>query len=613
MTTGNLQIHSENILPIIKKWLYSDKDIFIRELVSNACDALQKVRILQDQGEIKDSEELRIDIHLDKDAKTLTFSDTGIGMTADEVEKYIAQIAFSGAEEFVEKYKTKNEKDQFIGHFGLGFYSAYMVAAKVDINTLSYKPDAKPVFWSCDGSSEYVIETGTRTKRGTDITLHIDAENDEFLEHSKIKNILKQYCSFLPFPVYFGTERINPKEPLWIKTPSECTPQDYLEFYRHLYPMQEDPLFWVHLNADYPFHLKGILYFPRIKRNFDLNKNTVQLYCNRVFVSDNCKDVIPEYLMPLRGVLDSPDIPLNVSRSYLQMDRTVRQLASHISKKVCDSLTALYKNEREKFIEAWEDVALIAKIGCIEDDKFYSRAKEFLIWKTTDGNWETVEEYLEKNKDKTKDKVLYTSDASHNAHLLDVYKQKGIEVLCANSPVDSYLINFLEKKITPAAFQRIDAALDEHLLDASREKSILDAEGKTESGKLAEFIKSKLNDEQVDIEAKSLAADSMPGFIMVDENQRRLKEYLRSIDPSNTSQAHMMTKRTFVVNTNSGLLASIQKLDAKHPELAKEMVNEVYQLALLSQREMDANHLNEFITRTNHILEKLVKTAADSS
>jgi molecular chaperone HtpG len=613
MTTGNLQIHSENILPIIKKWLYSDKDIFVRELVSNACDALQKVRILQDQGEIKDSEELRIDIHLDKEAKTLTFSDTGIGMTADEVEKYIAQIAFSGAEEFVEKYKTKNEKDQFIGHFGLGFYSAYMVAAKVDINTLSYKPDAKPVFWSCDGSSEYVIETGTRTKRGTDITLHIDAENDEFLEHSKIKNILKQYCSFLPFPVYFGTERINPKEPLWIKTPSECSPQDYLEFYRHLYPMQEDPLFWVHLNADYPFHLKGILYFPRIKRNFDLNKNTVQLYCNRVFVSDNCKDVIPEYLMPLRGVLDSPDIPLNVSRSYLQMDRTVRQLASHISKKVCDSLTALYKNDREKFIEAWEDVALIAKIGCIEDDKFYSRAKEFLIWKTTDGNWETVEAYLEKNKEKTKDKVLYTGDASHNVHLLDVYKQKGIEVLCANSPVDNYLINFLEKKITPAAFQRIDAAIDEHLLDASREKSILDAEGKTESGKLAEFIKSKLNDEQVDIEAKSLAADSMPGFIMVDENQRRLKEYLRSIDPTNTSQAHMMTKRTFVVNTNSGLLASIQKLDAKHPELAKEMVNEVYQLALLSQREMDANHLNEFITRTNHILEKLVKTAADSS
>jgi molecular chaperone HtpG len=611
MSKGNLQIHSENILPIIKKWLYSDKDIFVRELVSNACDAIQKVKILQDQGQIQDASEFRIDVKIDKEKKTLTFSDNGIGMDAEEVEKYIAQIAFSGAEDFVEKYKTKNEKDQFIGHFGLGFYSAYMVASKVDINTLSYKPGAEPVFWSCDGSTEYNLEKGTRTTRGTEIILTIDSESEEYLDETKLKNVFKHYCSFLPYPVYLGEERINTKDPLWIKSPSECTKEEYLEFYRHLYPMQEDPLFWVHLNVDYPFHLKGILYFPRLKRNFDLNKNTVQLYCNRVFVSDNCKDVIPEYLMPLRGVLDSPDIPLNVSRSYLQMDRTVRQLSGHISKKVSDSLAGLYKNEKDKFIEAWNDVSIVVKLGCIEDEKFYSRAKEYLIWRTTKNEWMTVEEYLEKNKEKTKDKILYTSDEKHTVHITNLYEQKGIDVLVANSPVDQYLINFLERHLTPATFLRVDASLDENILDTAREKSVLDAEGKTESGRLAEFIKHKLNDDNITVEAKSLSADSLPGFILIDENQRRFREYLMAtLDPSQKN-AFPQDKRTFVVNTNSPLMTAIQKLDKKQPELASDMVKQVYELAKLSQREMDANDLNDFISRTSHILEKLAEKASE--
>ena len=611
MTKGNLQIHSENILPIIKKWLYSDKDIFVRELVSNACDAIQKVKILQDQGQITDASEFRVDIKIDKEHKTLTFSDNGIGMDAEEVEKYIAQIAFSGAEDFVEKYKTKNEKDQFIGHFGLGFYSAYMVASNVEINTLSYKPNAEPVFWSCDGSTEYNIEKGTRTTRGTEIILHVDSESEDYLEQSRMKNILQHYCSFLPYPVYLGDERINSKDPLWIKSPSECTKEDYLEFYRHLYPMQEDPLFWVHLNVDYPFHLKGILYFPRMKRNFDLSKNTVQLYCNRVFVSDNCKDVISEYLMPLRGVLDSPDIPLNVSRSYLQMDRIVRQLSGHISKKVSDSLASLYKNERERFISAWNDVSIVVKLGCIEDEKFYARAKEYLIWKTTKNEWMTVEEYLEKNKEKTKDKILYTSDEKHTVHITSLYEQKGIDILCANSPVDQYLINFLERKLTPASFQRVDASLDDNILDTAREKSVLDEEGKTESGRLAEFIKGKLNDDHITVEAKSLAEDSLPGFILIDENQRRFREYLAAtLDPSQKNE-FPMDKRTFVVNTNSPLMTAIQKLDKKQPELATDMVKQVYELAKLSQREMDANDLNDFISRTSHILEKLAEKAAE--
>ncbi len=604
---GNLQIHSENILPIIKKWLYSDREIFVRELVSNACDAIRKVQILREQGKIPPSDEsYGVHIQIDKDKGTLTFSDNGIGMDADEVQKYIAQIAFSGAEEFVQKYTSQNEKDQFIGHFGLGFYSSYMVADQVDINTLSYKEGAEPVFWSCDGSADYLLEKGSRETRGTDIILHISKDHAEFLDESYVRKVLEQYCKFLPYPIFLGSQRINEKEPLWMKAPQECTKNDYLEFYRHLYPMQEDPLFWVHLNVDYPFHLKGILYFPKLQRHLDLKTSSVKLYCNRVFVSDNCKDLIPEYLMPLRGVIDSPDIPLNVSRSYLQMDRTVRQLASHISKKVADSLSTLYNTERERFIECWEDIAVVVKYGAIEDEKFYNRVKEFLIWKNTDGIWTTVEDYLERNKEKTKQKVLYTTQDKHFTHIIDIYKEKGIEILCAPSMMDPYLIHFLEGKLTPVTFQRVDAGIDENLIDASREKSILDAEGKTEAGKLADFIRSKLSNETVSVEAKSLATDRLPGFISIDENQRRMREYMERMEKSDQPLS-FLEKRTFVVNTNSPLINAIQKLDASNPDLAKEMVQEVYDLALLSQREIDAATLSSFVKRTSDILEKLLK------
>lgn len=609
MTKGKLEIHSENILPIIKKWLYSDKDIFIRELVSNACDAIQKVKLLRDIGEVQaQDDEFRIDVRIDKTASTITFSDDGIGMDAEEVKKYIAQIAFSGAEEFVEKYKSNNEQDQFIGHFGLGFYSSYMVSDKVEINTLSYRKDTKPAFWSCDGSSEYRLELGTRLSRGTDIILFIDKESEEFLEEAKISQILQHYCSFLPYPIYLNDKRINHKEPLWIKAPSECSNQDYLEFYRYLYPMQEDPLFWVHLNVDYPFHLKGILYFPKIQRNFDMSKNTVKLYCNRVFVSDQCKDVIPEYLMVLRGIIDSPDIPLNVSRSYLQMDRTVRQLANHISKKVSDSLSTLYKTDRDRFISSWSDISMVVKLGILEDDKFYERVKDFLIWKQVDGSWTTLEEYLAKNREKTKDKVLYTKDEKHTEHFLDVYRQKEIGVICTSSPIDPYLINFLEKKIAPVTFQRIDSGVNEHLVDSSREKAILDAEGKTEAANLADFVRSKLAEEHVIVEAKSLISDGLPGVIVMDENQRRLRDYMLTLDSSEgVAPKHLsMLQKTFVVNTNNPLMARLRNIDKIDPVLAAEMVREVYDLALLSQREMDPSNLNAFINRSNRILENLV-------
>lgn len=610
MTRKSLEIHSENILPIIKKWLYSDKDIFVRELVANACDAIYKVKILRDQGEATATdEELRIDVKIDKQARTLKFIDTGIGMDAEEVQKYIAQIAFSGAEEFLDKYKSADEKEQVIGHFGLGFYSSYMVAQKVEINTLSYKPDAEPVFWSCDGSKEYEIEKGTRETRGTEITLFLDKDADEYLDEIRLDNILHHYCDFLPYPIYLDGQRINSKEPLWLKSPAECTNDDYLEFYRHLYPLQEDPLFWVHLNVDYPFHLKGILYFPKLRRDFDINKSSVKLYCNRVFVSDNCKDVIPNYLMAMRGVIDSPDIPLNVSRSYLQMDRTVRQLSSHISKKVSDSLTTLYRNERDRYIQCWEDVSIIVKLGAVEDEKFYERIKDILIWKDVEGKWTTLDEYLEHNREKTKDKILYTRDEKHS-HFLDIYRQRNVEILVANSPIDNYLIQFLERKLSPVSFQRIDAGIDESIIDKSREKTILDASGKTEATKLADFVRSKLGDPKIEVDAKSLASDTLPGFVLIDEKQRRMREYMQMVDPAAAEKISAFDKMTFVINTNNPLMSFIQKLDQSgNPELAKEMVQQAFDLALLSQREMTHEALHAFIARTSHVLEKLAEQA----
>ncbi|MBA2727553.1 MAG: molecular chaperone HtpG [Parachlamydiaceae bacterium] len=608
MQKKELEIHSENILPIIKKWLYSEKDIFVRELVSNAIDAIQKVKILRERNQVPANEqELRIDIKINKEAKTLQFIDTGVGMDADEVQKYIAQIAFSGAEEFIEKYKQEDEKDQFIGHFGLGFYSAYMVADKVQIETLSSKADAEPVFWSCDGSTQYEIDKGTRIEVGTTITLFINADSEEFLEEARMKQILTQYCSFLPFPIYLDGKLINSQEPLWIKAPSECTDEDYLKFYRFLYPYDEDPLFWVHLNVDYPFHLKGILYFPKIQKEMDLNKSSVKLYCNRVFVSDNCKDVIPNYLMVLRGVIDSPDIPLNVSRSYLQVDKTVRLLSNHISKKVSDSLAQLYRSDREKFLKIWHDVSIVVKLGILEDEKFYERAKEFLVWKNSDGAWTTVEEYLERNREKTHDKIYYTKDEKHASNFLGIFKSKNIEVLCVEPPLDPYLIEYIERKISPVRFQRIDGGIDDHLLDKEREKSVLDASGRTEAAKLADFIRHQLSEEKIEVEAKSLAADALPAFIMIDEQQRRMRDYMQRLDPAGSRADMGIGKGTLVVNTNSKLIHAIHQLETSNPVLAKELVRQTYDLALLSQREMDPAALNGFINRTNHVLESLLE------
>ncbi len=591
MTTGTLSIHSENILPIIKKWLYSDKDIFVRELVSNSSDAIRKLKVLGV------SDTFRITIAIDKEEKTLTFSDNGIGMTKEEIEKYITQIAFSGAEEFIEKYQLKEE---IIGHFGLGFYSSYMVSKKVAIDTLSYQKGAEPAFWSCDGSSTYTMEKGTRSQRGTTITLYIDEESSEYLQEGKIGEILRKYCLFFPYPIFFHGKEINNKEPLWLKNPSEVSDKEYIDFYHQLYPLDPAPIFWVHLNIDYPFHMKGILYFPKIHSRFDYQQSTIKLFCNRVFVSDNCKDLLPDYLMVLRGAIDSPDIPLNVSRSYLQMDTTVRQLGSHVSKKISDRLSSLYKTEKERFIEHWQDVEMIIKLGILQDEKFYERVKEFLIWKTNGGNWVSLEEYIASHPDK---KIYYTGEEKDEPHLLAVYKEKKIEVLYTHPFIDTPLINFLERKKEGISFHRIDSHVDE-LLDPAREKTLLDSEGKTEAGRIADFVRTSLNIKDLEIEAKSLASDSLPAFLVIDEGMRRLRDYMQMTKEASPT---FPDKKKFVINTNNSFVLATFRLQKDHPDIAKAIMRQIYDLTLFSQKELDIKEVPKMIARNMEVMEKLIQ------
>lgn len=610
MTTGTLKIHSENILPIIKKWLYSEKDIFVRELVSNACDAIRKLKILRDQGitQVLD-EEFRIEIHANEEEGTLKFIDTGIGMDAEEVQKYIAELAFSGAEDFVQKYSSNEEKDQIIGHFGLGFYSAYMVAKKVQIDTLSYKDSSQAVLWTCDGGAEYEITDSQRAQRGTEITLFVSEEEKEFLKIPVLSEILRRYCSFLPFPIYLNETHINKHEPLWIKAPVDCEEKDYLDFYQKLYPMEPAPLFWIHLNVDYPFHLKGVLYFPKIDRHFDFKKSSTRLFCNRVFVSENCQDLLPDYLTMLRGAIDSPDIPLNVSRSYLQMDQTVRQLGSHISKKVSDRLGQLYKEEKERFIDCWKDIEVIIKLGAIQNDKFYARVKDFLLWKNGQGQHLTVEEYLEKNRQKHENKVYYATEGA-SKDVLALYHEKELEVLITTSAVDLHFLSFLEGKLSSVKFQRIDSSLEDDLIDSSKEKSLLDADGKTEASRLAEFAQKHLEIEGLKIEAKSLAKDSISSFVLFNEQSRRMRDFMASTQSFDFPD---QGEKTLVLNTNNSLVKSLEFFAQKDLDFSKKILTHLYEQALLSQKELPPEALSGFLERNNELLEGLSQKALDES
>ena len=573
-----LKIHSENILPIIKQWLYSDKDIFIRELVSNATDAIQKLVLLE-----KAEPPFRIDVNVNKEEKTITISDNGIGMTLEEVETYICQIAFSGAEDFIQKYSK--EKDAFIGHFGLGFYSAFMVSSSIEIHTKSYIEDAPAAHWTSDGTSTYDLEVGTKESRGTDIVLHVNDE--EYLEESKLAEILKTYCAFLHHPIYLNGNEINSKPPLWLKRPIDCTDADYLEFYRTLYPAEPDPIFWIHLQIDHPFHLKAILYFPKITPRFDFQSSNIKLFCNRVFVTDNCKDLFPNYLTVLRGAIDSIDIPLNVSRSYLQKDAHVKKLGSHISKKIADKLSSLYTEEKEKFISYWPDVETIVKFGILQDDKFYERAKSFLLWKTLDGNWITLEEYLATSPQK----IYYTPDEGADSKFVNLYKEKGIAVIKSGGPLDSALFNMLERNLS-VQFQRIDSAIDDLLLDPTKEKNLA-----------ADELTTLLNEQNVTVVAKSLANEALPAFIMIDEGTRRLRDYLTMTQKEMPKMP--LGGQTLVVNTNNSLVSAILTLKEKDPSLAAKLTKQLYDLSLLSQKELHPENLTHFIHQTTELLELL--------
>ena len=600
MTTKNLKIHSENILPIIKKWLYSERDIFVRELISNATDALSKLKILNHQENLTLKEDdFCIHLKIDKEKKALIFSDNGIGMTEEEVEKYIAQIAFSGAEEFANKYQ---KKDEMIGHFGLGFYSSYMVATKVEIQTLSYQKEAKPVFWSCDGSSSYTIEEGQKKERGTEITLYLDIENEELLDENKLKTILENFCSFLPFPIHLEDKKINTQVPLWLKNPTECTDKEYLDFFHKLYPFEADPLFWVHLNVDYPFNLKGILYFPKTTKQFDFSKSKIHLYCNRVFVSDNCKDLLPDYLTILKGALDSPDIPLNVSRSYLQMDRKVKQLGTHVAKKVADRLKTLYRNDKETFTKNWKDLEPIIKYGILQDEKFYEKVKEVLVWQDTDNNFFTLDEYKALHGEKTQNKLYYTQDAKLSSSLWEVFHKKGFPVLVLHPYFDTPLMSFIEEK-EKVSFQRVDSAIEE-MLDASKEKTLLQKDGRSQSQHIADFVKSALNEkEHLEVEAKSLASSSLPALFIVDEKERRMKDYF--IMTQGDKSLPFPSKKTFVVNTNHKLIQEAMRLKEKDHELSKKIIQQVHDLSLLSQKELEADQIAKVVQGNLGLLEEL--------
>ena len=584
---GNIHVTSENIFPVIKKFLYSDHEIFLRELISNAVDATQKLKTLASVGDAKgDLGDLRVRVTIDKSKKTLTVSDHGVGMTSDEVDRYINQIAFSGAEEFVNKYKDKAEA--IIGHFGLGFYSAFMVADKVEIFSLSYLPDAKAVHWSCSGETEFAMEDTVKAERGTDIVLHINDEFSQYLEDATVESLLKKYCKFLPVEIAFGMKKewkdgkqvetgeeniINNVNPAWTRKPADLTEEDYKTFYHELYPTQMDePLFHIHLNVDYPFHLTGILYFPRIKNNLDIHRNKIQLYCNQVFVTDEVENIVPEYLTLLHGVIDSPDIPLNVSRSYLQSDNNVKKISSHITKKVADKLADMYKNDREDFEHKWDDIKLFIQFGMLSDEKFYERAIGFALLKNLEGKYDTIDDYRTQVKEAQTDKdgnlvLLYTQDADANYTYIERAREKGYDVLLMDGELDVHFMSMLEQKNEHLRFVRVDSDLIENLIRKEDKKDEPTLSTEQQEG-LRKAVQNVLNDPNYYIEFQAAAADALPMFLTQNEFMRRMKEMSRH-QQGMSFYGNMPDQYTLVVNTAHPL---IQDLVAK---MTSEEVEEV--------------------------------------
>ena len=606
MQKGSIRVQTENIFPIIKKFLYSDHEIFIRELVSNAVDATQKLKTYSSLGEAKgDLENIDITISIDKEKKTLTISDKGVGMTEEEVDKYINQVAFSSAEEFLEKYKGKNEAN-IIGHFGLGFYSSFMVSDKVEIITKSFKEDAKAVRWECDGSPEFTLEETEKETRGTDIILYINEESAEFLETERIQNMLEKFCKFLPVPIKFDDKQINNTNPAWTKKPTDLTPQDYQDFYKELYPFSEAPLFWIHLNVDYPFNLTGILYFPKVKQRFEIQKDKIQLYSNQVFVTDEVKDIVPEFLMLLHGVIDSPDIPLNVSRSYLQGDPNVKKINSYITKKVADKLEEIFKSDRKSFEEKWESLGLFVKYGMITDDKFLEKANKFNLFEDADGGkFYTLDEYraatetLQKNKD-GKLVMLYTTDPVQQNSYIQAAKKKNYIVVKLETIVDAAFINNMEMKWNDVQFVRVDADITDNLIDKGDHiDSVLSKEDQL---KLKDMFQFEIPELHVSVEVKGLSSDTLPVIATRPEFMRRMKDMAMTGGGGMGSfYGNLPEEVTLTVNGNHPVYQKI--LNEENKDKQEKEVRNLADLALLSQGLLKGNELTNFINRSVEMME----------
>ncbi|HLT42833.1 MAG TPA: molecular chaperone HtpG [Sphingobacteriaceae bacterium] len=624
---GSISIHTENIFPVIKKFLYSDNEIFLRELVSNAVDATQKLKRLSSMGQFTgEVGETTIEVSFDEGAKTLTISDRGLGMTAEEVKKYINQIAFSGAEEFVEKFKEAKDANEIIGRFGLGFYSAFMVADHVEIQSLSYQEGAEPVKWICDGSTEYEISAGSRTERGTDIILYINSESEEFLNQSRLQEILNKYAAFLPVPIKFGTKTtsepdgedeegkpkyksvevdniINNPSPAWTKAPAELKDEDYLNFYRELYPFSEDPLFWIHLNVDYPFNLTGILYFPKVKNDFDLQKNKIKLFSRQVFITDEVKDIVPEFLMLLHGVIDSPDIPLNVSRSFLQADSNVKKINTYITRKVADKLSELFKSDRKAYEEKWNDIGVFVKYGMLTDEKFAEKANDFALLRNTENEYFTLKEYAEKVKDLQKDKddqviYLYATDVKNQHSFISAAREKQYDVIVLDSPIDSHFVGFLEQKVEKTSLKRVDADVIDELIKLDDKKELAISE--EESTAVKSVFEKAISKDTMRVEVAALNENVLPVTVTMDEFMRRMKEMAQT-GGGMSFYGNMPDNYKVTVNGNHPLIKRIlsEEKDEKKEQLAKQM----FDLALLNLGLLTGEDLTNFVKRSVSLID----------
>ena len=649
---GNITIHTENIFPIIKKSLYTDHEIFLRELISNSVDAISKLKMASLAGEARgEVPEPEINLAIDKENRTLSITDNGIGMTAEEIKKYINQVAFSSAEEFINKYQ-KSAND-LIGHFGLGFYSAFMVAKKVEIDTLSYQEGATPVHWCCDGSPEFELTDSSRSQIGTTITLTLMDEEGEYLEPARIRQLVKTYSDFMPVPIKIDGEVINQQRALWKESPQNLTKEDYLEFYRYLYPFQEEPLLWVHLNTDYPFLLNGILYFPKLRPDVDVSKGQLKLFCNQVFVSDHCEEIIPDFLIPLRGVIDSPDIPLNVSRSALTKDRTVRRIADFIAKKIADRLKSLYNEDAKEYIRCWGDVGTFIKFGSLKEDKFKQQVEDILIYRTTykppetpvqvavqtaEGDaWQeataktpleaieqegytTLKAYLERHKERHENRVFYCTDPRSQSTYVELYKNQGLEILFFDSFIDTnYFIPFLEREYSDVKFTRVDSELDSTLLEQDQASEIIDpGSNKTRAELIKEIFAKALDNSRINIKTEALKSDdpqgTPPAIVLLPEAMRRLQEMTAMMQQKAMAfpEEHIL-----MINTNHPLIQQIIQIsqgsivtgsgESPSAQLAKMLCQHVYDLALIAQKGFDAEGMQAFVERSNRVLTKLTE------